>query len=48
MQLRKPEDVRNREEVAKDWQQFKTTNNLLDESIIIDGKTTTINDLMSF
>jgi len=47
MELRKDPNVRNQEEVEEEWGKFKENNNL-DEQIIVDGKITTINELMSF
>lgn len=38
---------KNREELIEDWEEFKNSN-ALNEEIIVDGKVTTINELMTF
>lgn len=47
MELRKDPNVRNQEEVEQQWEEFKEQNDF-DAPILVDGKATTINELMSF
>lgn len=47
IELRKDPEIKNREEVDRDWTEFKN-NNSLEEKIIVNGKSTTIHELMSF
>jgi hypothetical protein len=47
LELRKDPNIRNQEEVDRDWEEFKKENNF-DQQIIVGGKPTTINELMSF